>query len=73
MELGRNAVAVGEIAGLVDEQAQFGALSGKFASHRMAYKAGRACDKDFHSMAYSVGLFGVRCWDAAGGTEGDFG
>ena len=41
----RNAIEIGEIAALANQQPQVCPLSGEFASHMMAYEAGRACDK----------------------------
>jgi hypothetical protein len=45
-----NAIEVGEIATLAHQQAQRCALSGEFASHMVAHKAGRACDKYLHPL-----------------------
>ena len=48
MRLTRDSFKIGKLACLADEKPQVRALSGKFASNMMAYKAGRACYKHFH-------------------------
>ena len=42
---------IGKIAGLSNQQTKLGTLSGKLASHMMAYKAGRTCYEHFHEWA----------------------
>lgn len=46
-----DALEIGKIAALANKQAKFSTLSGKLASHMMAYKAGRTCYKHFHELA----------------------
>ena len=43
-----DALKVGEVAGLADEEAELSAFASKYAGHMMAYKSGGAREENLH-------------------------